>query len=220
MSVFTAIHADMVVPTVPRLRAACPIPGHTTMALVMPLYSLTAADAALAMAPGSSGPRTTLATNLGICCLASLHAIHCAGYGHGDIKPANIMLDHSGVVSLIDLGTAQRLGDPFHESSAYSLGEPAVCSLDYDLVCLSSTLAFMEHAITPGALTRAEMHAQLARVGPPSPSPVTRLALQCLGGHAAAGPLSLLLELAQALASASQGLPGVLSPASVWPRAR
>lgn len=219
-SVYAAIHAGMAVPTVPQPSSTFHIPNnHGTMALVMPLYGLTVTDAALAMAPGQSKSRSALATNVGLCCLASIEAFSRAGYAHGDIKPSNLMLGHTGVVSLVDLGTAQPVGALFSESSSYSLGEPAESSVDYDLVCLGSTLAFVAHSITPAQRpSRSELHAHLASIG--EPSPATRLALQCLDRSDLSRRSGALLELARALISATRDLPGVLALETVWPAAR
>jgi len=39
-------------------------------------------------------------------CLAALGALHRVGIVHGDIKPSNIMLKHTGTAKLIDIGSA------------------------------------------------------------------------------------------------------------------
>jgi serine/threonine protein kinase len=137
------------------------------------------ADATFSMAIGHSVARSVLAINVALCGLASIFALNSAGYAHGDIKPGNMMLDSSGLVTLIDLGTAQRLGDYFTESSNFALGELSQSSVDYDLVCLGSTLAFIEHALHPNDLRTRD--AMLAKLSDCTSSAVTRLAQQCLG---------------------------------------
>jgi hypothetical protein len=219
-AVYSAVHAGVAVPTVPKPSHAFRIPNNSsTMALVMPLYGLTVADAAQGMPPGRSASRSLLATNVALCCLASVEAFSRAGYAHGDIKPPNLMLDHSGVVSLIDLGTARPLGETFSESSKYSLAEPTVASVDYDLVCVGSTLAYIELTVTPEDYpTRDGLYAYLAGIR--DPSPVTRLALQCLSReHVGSRDL---LGLARALvgATVTRDLPGMLTVEAVWPTVR
>ncbi len=41
----------------------------------------------------------------------ALAALHAAGYAHGDIKPANLMLSPAGHVTLLDLGCARRIDE-------------------------------------------------------------------------------------------------------------
>lgn len=56
-----------------------------------------------------------------------LAALHAAGWIHGDLKPANIMVDPRGHVTLIDLGLASRIGNGtgnvFRGSPDYSAPE-------------------------------------------------------------------------------------------------
>jgi serine/threonine protein kinase len=214
-NVYTAIHNTMKAPTLSTPTDAIHLPGGDRMALILPLYSLTVADATLSMAAGHSAARTTLATNVALCGLASIFALTSGGYAHGDIKPSNLMLDGSGLVSLIDLRTAQRFEEFFTESSNFSLGELSQSSTDYDLVCLGSTLAFIEHALTPKKFpTRDEMLAKLS-AGPSSA--VTRLAQQCLGP---ASSRPSLRQMADDLASASRDLTDIVSLRVVWPTMR
>lgn len=44
-------------------------------------------------------------------CAQGLAALHAAGWIHGDLKPANIVVDPRGHVTLIDLGLASRIGN-------------------------------------------------------------------------------------------------------------
>jgi len=52
--------------------------------------------------------------------LRGLEALHAMGFVHGDVKPANTMVDRLGYVKLVDFGRAVRIG----ESSAWLLGTP------------------------------------------------------------------------------------------------
>ena len=53
-------------------------------------------------------------------CLASIEAVHSSGWLHGDIKPANILIDN-GVTRLIDFGAAVPLDDL---RRGYRMGTP------------------------------------------------------------------------------------------------
>ena len=52
--------------------------------------------------------------------LRGLEALHAMGFIHGDVKPANTMVDRLGYVKLVDFGRAVHIG----ESSAWLLGTP------------------------------------------------------------------------------------------------
>ncbi|MCA9266446.1 MAG: protein kinase, partial [Planctomycetales bacterium] len=45
-------------------------------------------------------------------CLAALAALHREGVVHGDIKPGNVMLKHTGTTKIIDIGSAFEIDDP------------------------------------------------------------------------------------------------------------
>lgn len=45
-------------------------------------------------------------------CLQGLIDLEAAGFLHGDIKPANIFVQHDGTIKLIDLGFARRISSP------------------------------------------------------------------------------------------------------------
>jgi hypothetical protein len=213
--VYSEIHSIVTAPTLCLPTDAFRIPGGDRMALIIPLYNLTVADATFSMAIGHSVARSVLAINVALCGLASMFALNSAGYAHGDIKPGNMMLDSSGLVTLIDLGTAQRLGDYFTESSNFALGELSLSSVDYDLVCLGSTLAFIEHALHPNDLRTRD--AMLAKLSDCTSSAVTRLAQQCLGP---ASSRPSLRQMADELESASRHLNCIVSLRAMWPTMR
>ena len=52
--------------------------------------------------------------------LRGLEALHAMGFVHGDIKPANTMVDRLGYVKLVDFGRAVSIGEP----SSWLLGTP------------------------------------------------------------------------------------------------
>lgn len=45
-------------------------------------------------------------------CLAALAALHREGIVHSDIKPGNVMLNHTGSAKIIDIGSAFQINDP------------------------------------------------------------------------------------------------------------
>jgi len=59
---------------------------------------------------------TTLVYLLAKTCIA-LDALHRAGYVHQDIKPTNLILDHSGTLVVIDWGSARRHDLPYDPRS-------------------------------------------------------------------------------------------------------
>jgi serine/threonine-protein kinase len=67
----------------------------------------------------------------------ALAAIHAAGWVHGDLKTANVLLDAGGFAQLADLGSAQRIdstapaaGSPYSISPERMDGAPAAASDD------------------------------------------------------------------------------------------
>ncbi len=52
--------------------------------------------------------------------LRGLEALHAMGFVHGDVKPANTMIDRLGYIKLVDFGRAVSIGDP----STWLLGTP------------------------------------------------------------------------------------------------
>ena len=67
----------------------------------------------------------------------ALKALHSSGWLHGDIKPENVLVAMDGHVTLIDLGFARLIDEPF-----YVADRPFAGTLDYAAPeCLSSRLA-------------------------------------------------------------------------------
>ncbi len=67
----------------------------------------------------------------------ALQALHAAGWTHGDLKSANVLLDAEGLARLIDLGSARRLGEvqpagasPYSTSPERLDGAPAAVADD------------------------------------------------------------------------------------------
>jgi len=139
----------------------------------MPAFPMSLADAALTLPPPPPpsdvvSPRDILALNV-LCGLCTVQAFACAGLAHGDIKPANFVLDASGTVICIDFGTAQDVGETFLESSNFSLNQAPTASSKYDIVSLGATIASL-YDISPtsaptreGTLDFAQGHGRVRR---------------------------------------------------------
>lgn len=75
---------------------------------------------------GHLSPRQTVSIGKQLC--AGLHAIHEKSILHRDVKPSNIMLDHSGVARLMDFGLAYQAGSDHLTSEGHVLGTMAYLS--------------------------------------------------------------------------------------------
>jgi hypothetical protein len=54
----------------------------------------------------------------------ALHAAHQQGVMHRDVKPGNVVVDHSGFAHLIDFGIARKSGDATMTQTGFVLGTP------------------------------------------------------------------------------------------------
>jgi len=227
-----AVAAAGAFPTVMRIVCKVSLPladgGVQRAALVMPVYAMSLAEAALSLPPGASNARNILALNTAVCGAAAVAAFAAAGYAHGDIKPSNFMLDGSGLVVAIDFGTARRVSEPFTEGSPFGLDAPGEAGVAYDLTCLGATLWSVQHdSPLPPQCTRAVLLAALAAAAgaPGGCPPAAAVAAYCLAPPEEA-PLSGLRELLERLLASSGGggAPGWVGDASlvcldhVWPK--
>lgn len=235
LAVSQAVAAAGAFPTVMRIihRVALPLAdcGVPRAALVMPVYAMSLAEAAAALPAGPSRARDALALAAAACGAAAVAAFAAAGYAHGDIKPANLMLDGSGLVVAIDFGTARPVGEPFTEGSPFGLDAPREAGVAYDLACLGATLWSVQHGSPlPPQCTRATLLAALrATAGAPGGAPpADEVAAFCLAPPEDT-PLPGLRALLGRLLDAAGGCgaPGALAPVSapasavrldvVWP---
>ena len=84
---------------------------------------------------------------------AALHAVHAAGWVHGDVKPSNIFIDFAGEAWLGDYGSSRRMSDV----DSYTGGTPAFQCADisvterarFDRVCLVVTLCSAVGVLKP-----------------------------------------------------------------------
>mmetsp|Transcript_13305 Transcript_13305/g.31403 ORF Transcript_13305/g.31403 Transcript_13305/m.31403 type:complete len:211 (-) Transcript_13305:211-843(-) len=169
-----------------------PSSGPDKVALLMPAFPMSLADASLTLPPLPTvigevigEARDVLALNVSLCGICTVQAFACAGLAHGDIKPANFMLETSGTVICIDFGTAQNVGESFLEASNFSLNQPRAASSLYDIVSLGATIASLyDVSISPGATidrTLTALRAVMARAG--TPPLAMRIAELCLTSH-------------------------------------
>lgn len=92
----------------------------------------------------------------------ALDHIHFCGYGHGDIKPANILLDSSGDVRVCDLGAMGELGATLREET-YIYRPVDVVGINHSKVFDHWLLAFTTLELL--GLARSSTMAHLTRAG-------------------------------------------------------
>lgn len=211
-----------IAPAVVLAEALEDVPGRDLAALLLPIFPLSLADAAAALPSGVGPARNAIALSAAICGLAAVASFAAVGWAHGDIKPSNIMLSGSATgCVVIDFGTARKLGGIFSESSNFSLNEQRLSSVGYDLVCLGSTLAMIQHELfpEPGVTTRESLLAKLSS-GAYAETPASIAAVACLElGARTDINCEELLALASRVVDAAK-LKGLAVPAleDVWPR--
>ena len=163
----------------------------------------------------------------------ALAAIHAAGWVHGDLKTANVLLDAGGFAQLADLGSAQRIdstapaaGSPYSISPERMDGAPAAAADDiyafgvmlYELI--SGHPPFYPD-LTPERV-RNEVPAPV-NGRPMPPESLRALVASCLAKHAADRPGSMLdvrtgLQRSLDEAAASEQPPAATSPSQWTPR--
>ena len=131
----------------------------------------------------------------------ALQALHAAGWTHGDLKSANVLLDAEGLARLIDLGSARRFGEvqpagasPYSTSPERLDGAPAAVADDiYALGVLLYELLSGHPPFYPDVneqRVRTEVPPPVS--GRPSPPEALRaLVAQCLAKQPAGRPASM-----------------------------
>ncbi|MAT26749.1 MAG: hypothetical protein CMN29_17645 [Sandaracinus sp.] len=100
-----------------------------------------------ARAPRGRGERIGILRGI----LDGLEAIHDAGLTHGDVKPANVLLDHDGRPRLTDFGLVQRASD--WTSQKRVAGSPAYMAPERATVRVEPALASRVDLYAFGVLT-------------------------------------------------------------------
>ncbi len=161
----------------------------------------------------------------------ALTVLHEAGWVHGDIKSANVMLDADGLPRLVDFGSARRIGStqpaaasPYSTSPERLDGAPAAVADDiYAFGVLLYELVSGHPPFYPDlspARVRDEIPAPVSG-RPEPPGALRELVARCLAKQPSARPASmrdLRLELEGVLesAAATQTPPVATATASAW----
>lgn len=108
-----ALHALAPVEVVPALRACgleeIPAADPALEPVVLACLAIDEAPGVPLIEAAASGAAVSA---LSRALLAALDALHKAGLAHGDLTPAHAFASPAGTVTLIDLGSSGRLGDP------------------------------------------------------------------------------------------------------------
>jgi tetratricopeptide (TPR) repeat protein len=161
----------------------------------------------------------------------ALQALHAAGWTHGDLKSANVLLDAEGLARLIDLGSARRLGElqpagasPYSTSPERLDAAPAAIADDvYALGVLLYELLSGHPPFYPDIdeqRVRTEVPPPVSG-RPPPPDALRALVGQCLAKRPADRPASMAAvhnSLAAILAAAPAEDPAEMPAGSDKPR--
>ncbi|KXZ41298.1 hypothetical protein GPECTOR_571g611 [Gonium pectorale] len=137
-----SVHSDQACPTLIKVLDAFHVGQHAV--LILPLLAKSVADLLAAASPGVVDDEAPAYVAAGV--LAAMAGLAAKGWCHGDIKPANIMLEAGNEkrIVLVDLGACTRLNEEIMEfTEHYALDLPMIASLRWDLACLASTLCVL-----------------------------------------------------------------------------
>lgn len=105
--------------------------GQNEAYLLLPMYARSLQDV-IDSGPGyphSAVPSPRLAARIIVGCVEAVEALHAKGFRHGDLKPANVLLDEDWCPVLIDFGSVEPLRvEVTSRSQALSLQETAAAT--------------------------------------------------------------------------------------------
>lgn len=149
---------------------------HAPYYLAMPLLAGRTLEAELLAGPPPAAEALWIVRQVA----EALTALHAAGWLHGDVKPANILVGAGGHVTLLDLGFARRLDEAAEQAPATIEGTPhymppealaraGSASAAGDIYSLGAVLLEMLAGRAQGTVDRFAALAARPRLGPAGP---------------------------------------------------
>jgi hypothetical protein len=183
------------------------------MAIICPAYVMSV-DSLVPRERVMSPCSDVTIANVALCVLAAIKAFDQVGLIHADIKPGNLMLNHScNTVVLIDFGSAVEHGQTLIEHSPlYSLCVTTT-TVEYDLACLAAVLFELGGGNLICGMT---VDLVIARSG--GDRLVDKLVKICLDASISAGKIDTVWKACRALCEKTVGgRDGFTDVERIWP---